>query len=143
MKAMAFFCAMLGVMALFALSGNDKTPEVNRANAVAVNFAKYRNAVNLFAVNNLAFTGSVPTASLDLRDNWQPIRPWNNRIAGGRCYVWGEMDFHEYGELKNILTGSAGIGFKRNGIFVNEFGSSLVLPAFIPEESAVSVITQE
>ncbi|WP_031484883.1 type IV pilus biogenesis protein PilM [Maridesulfovibrio frigidus] len=141
MQGLAIFFCLLGTMAMVSqeMPTQRNSP---KAESIAVNYAIYRNAVNNFVTSNSTITtGEVPVSNLSIPPGWKPMRAWANRMDSGNCYVWGAVQGNESEEIRKIFMGSFAIGVKRNGFLTNAHGADTTLPAFIPENSIVSVIT--
>lgn len=141
MQGMAVFFTCLGMVALFGVHTiSHSSSEKEQDHAVAVNFATYRRAVNIHALATLGVSGTIDHPILGLPSEWVPISPWTNTVTGGRCYVYGPATSGEISATLKLLMGSMAIGTKTNGQFVTSHGIEILLPAFIPEGSLVSVI---
>ncbi len=142
MKALAVFLVVLGCMALFSLD-QATSVDSSRAKAVAANFAVYRNAVHLYAITHKQASGTVSRGDMILPPGWQPIRSWQNRIVGGRMYVWGDVSASEAEAIMDVVHGSLAVGVARNGHLENRHcGLVEPLPGFVREHNIVSVIVQ-
>ena len=141
MQGMAVFFTCLGLMALFGVhSISHNSSEKEQAHAVAVNFATYRRAVNIHALAIPDESGTIDHPILGLPNEWIPISPWTNTVTGGRCYVYGPATASEISAARKLFMDSLAIGTKTNGQLVTSHGTKILLPAFIPEGSLISVI---
>ncbi|WP_319779091.1 type IV pilus biogenesis protein PilM [Maridesulfovibrio sp.] len=144
MKTLAALFTLLGVLAMVTPETflNTHSNEY-QAQAVAVNFGTYRNAVNEYAISNPSALGgiAIPRSLLDLPSGWKSMRAWTNRPDGGNLYVWGPVKEGEAAEIMELFMNSYAIGVKRNGSLVTAHGTDMALPAFIPNGNIVSVIT--
>ncbi|WP_432737323.1 type IV pilus biogenesis protein PilM [Maridesulfovibrio sp. FT414] len=141
MKMLAILFTILGVMALVTAE-NSFSPQAIKAESVATNYGVYRNAVNKFATGNASIAaGEISESLLDLPSGWKAIRSWANRLDGGNLYVWGPVNSIEAEQIRELFLNSYAIGIKRDGALLNNHGTGVALPGFIPEGSIVSVIT--
>lgn len=141
MKALAVLGIFLGVMAMLQREGSDRdnTPD---AWLVATNYAIYRNAAFLYVLKEKP-TGVVPTSALKLPTGWQALRVWQTRVDAGRCYVFGAASSAEIDAAQQLFQGSFATGRVANGFLVPNSGVSIPIPAFVPNNSLVSIIAVE
>lgn len=143
MKMFAILFTLLGVLAMLTPdSFLQHHANEGKAEALAINFGTYRNAVNEFAIARpTAFGGiPIPVSLLDLPSGWKSMRAWTNRPDGGNLYVWGPIKEGEATEIMELFMNSYAVGIKRNGSLVNAHGTGIALPTFIPNGCIVSVI---
>lgn len=141
MKALAVLMCFFGIFALFQSItpyGQDKDAD----NAMATNYAVYRNQVIHYAVKHPASTGVLSTAALGLPVHWRALHGWKNRIEGNHVYVYGEASANEATAIQSLFKGSFAIGVKKSGRMQSINGSGETLPAFIPENNIVTVIVR-
>ncbi|MCT4625664.1 type IV pilus biogenesis protein PilM [Halodesulfovibrio sp.] len=139
MKALAVLTFLLGVLALtqsIIPYGQDQDAD----NAMATNYAVYRNQVIHYAVKHPSSTGILSTAALGLPVHWRALRDWKNRIVGNHVYVYGEASAYEATAIQSLFKGSFAVGVKKAGRLESINGSGTALPAFIPENNIVTVI---
>ncbi len=142
MKALAVIMVILGVMAMLYF-GNEDSQNSQRAEAIALNFAIYRNEVHRYVFNKHKTSGDVPTASLDLPAAWMMLRPWHARVETGCLYVWGEASPEEIALVRDLYWGSYAIGRASGGRLVPSYGGTTPVPSFVPEDNIVSVVSVE
>lgn len=141
MKALAVLGILIGVMAMLQFSTPDYEHEPD-ALVVATNYAIYRNAAFLHVLKHKP-TGSVPTNALTLPTGWQALREWQTRVDTGRCYVFGPATSEEIDAAQQLFQGSFAIGRAVNGALTPNSGVSITIPAFVPNNSLVSIIMVE
>jgi hypothetical protein len=145
MKVMAFCIMLLGVIAFWSFRPEAIDREDLQGEAVAMNYAIFRNAVLDFA-HKFKTPGSVlpDNPDLVLPYGWLNIRPWAGLIQeenDGRlyCYVWGPAQPQEVAAVLKLFNQSQAIGWNNGGVFVRN-GQARPLPSFIPHRALVSVI---
>ena len=143
MQTMAASALMIGLAVFFALfmpSSFERASQ--RAEAWAVNFAAYRQAVNAYALEHKR-AGRIAAEELELQEEFSPM-PWDNLVIWEenelRCYVFAPGTPALFAALSRLLHNSPSIGWKRNGYLVNGSGSALPLPGVIENGDIVSVI---
>ena len=127
MKGLAVLFVILGTLAL--ISAPNVQTDMDRARAVAENFARYRVEVNRAALASPPASGGSIDASSVLPSTWQALRTWENRRDGNNFYVFGSADAREVFEIRTLFRGSMAITVQDG-----------TLPSFIPTDAVVSVI---
>lgn len=136
MKALMMLMVLLGVAAIIA--PRFAPEEQGRGvQAVAMNYAVYRNAAFLYALKNRP-AGSIPHNLLGLPSEWQALRSWSARVESGRCYVFGPASAEEIAAARDLFHGSFAVGRAENGLLMPD--GRTPLPGFVPGGSLVSVI---
>lgn len=132
-----FFAAILAFIP-------DPSPRMDQeARVEAANYLVYRNAVNLYAVQNPGHSGGIPETSLVLPVEWNNLRGWTNTVdvSTGKVYVYGKM---QRGGVVHVarISNSADIGTNVGGVLQHPVHGSygINLPSFIPDGNIVSVI---
>ena len=139
MKALAVLALLLGAMALL-----QRPYDFSRENAwyqaIALNYAIYRNEVFRLAFAQPGISGDIAISALHLPDSWKPLRGWRARIVNGLCYVYGEASPQEISAVRKLFRGSFALGEASAGKLVpsSSYGS-IPVPDFIPNGSLVSV----
>jgi len=141
MPAVAIFTIFFASILAFMPGPSPRVDQ--QARVEAANYLVYRNAVNLYAVQNPGFSGTIPTASLDLQPEWNNLKGWTNRVdaATDRVYVYGPIQKGGVAHAARI-NNSAAIGTNRSGTLEHPIHGSVGVnvPAFIPDGNIVSVI---
>lgn len=143
MQALAVTGVLTGLIFLWSfLIYEPSQIERQKAEAYALGFVVYRNAVNQYAVDHKT-EGSVSLTALNLPKGLQ-LKNWKNRIvqeAGQlRCYVYGQASFEEIQAVLTLMMSSAAIGWNNNGVMLRN-GSPHILPSFVENGNLVSVIS--
>lgn len=145
MKIMAFCIMLLGFIAFLSFRPEETDREDLQGEAVALNYAIFRNAVFDYA-HKFKTPGSVlpDTPGLVLPSGWLNIRPWEGLIqeeGDGRlyCYVFGPAQPQEVAAVMKLLNQSQAVGWNNAGVFVRN-GQPRPLPPFIPHKALVSII---
>jgi len=145
MKVMAFCILLLGFIAFLSFQPEANDREKIQSEAVALNYAIYRNAVFDYA-HKVKAPGSVPpdTPGLALPSGWLNIRPWEGVIQEERdgrlyCYVFGPAKPQEVAAVMKLFNQSQAVGWNDGGVFVRN-GQPRPLPPFIPHGALVSLI---
>lgn len=141
MKAFAVLGILIGVMAMLQFSAPDYEHEPD-ALVIATNYAIYRNAAFLHVLKHKP-TGNLPNSALTLPAGWQALRTWQTRVEAGQCYVFGPASSEEISAAQQLFLGSFAIGRVVNGALTPNSGVSIAIPAFVPNNSLVSIITVE
>jgi hypothetical protein len=141
MPALAIFAMFFA--AILALMPGPQPRVDQKARVEAINYLVYRNAVDLYAVQNPGFSGTIPTSSLDIPGEWNNLRGWTNTVdaSTGRVYVYGDIEksgFYHVAQISN----SAAIGINDSGSLVHPIhgDSGVTVPSFVPDGNIVSVI---
>ncbi|QAZ66124.1 type IV pilus biogenesis protein PilM [Solidesulfovibrio carbinolicus] len=142
MKALAVLMILLGLLAMLRFGSMD-SQDVQRTEAIAHNFAVYRNEVHRYVFKDHKTPGDIATASLDLPTGWVMLRPWHARIEAGCLYVWGEASPEEIAVVRDLYWGSYAIGRAAAGQLVPSYGGVTPVPAFVSEGNIVSVVSVE
>ena len=140
MLSLAASAIMVGLVFLFAVFAPSFEGDELKAEAQAVNFISYRNAVNAYALEHKT-EGVVPDADLNLPEEFSDM-PWSNLVVWEedelRCYVYGPGSAGLMNAVSELLP-SAAVGWNDNGRLVRN-GPSLALPDVIGNRNIVSVI---
>ena len=132
MLSLAASALMIGLVFLFAVFAPSFEGEELKAEAQAVNYLAYRNAVNAYALEHKT-EGVVPDLA---------AMPWSNLVVWEenelRCYVYGPGSAGLMNAVSELLP-SAAVGWNDNGRLVRN-GPSLALPDVIGNRNIVSVI---
>ena len=147
MKMLAIFMFILGSIAFWSFNPDrGKEREEASSEAVAMNYAIFRNAVFAYALKvktgGPVFPGNQGLTTLP--NGWKNIRDWQGLIqeeSDGQmfCYVFGPAEPAEVIAVQKLFNYSKTVGWNDSGVF-NRNGDPLVLPAVIPHGSVVSVI---
>lgn len=112
-----------------------------KSSETAYGFILYRNAVNTAAYSDPS-DGSFADSVLGLPSGF--INPgYHNRKASGICYVWAEtVGIDETTDVFQDVGGSLAWQVVKGGQFVGCDGSinSIAVPAWLPEDSLVSMV---
>ena len=136
MKALAVLMVLMGVMVMIRFVEQDK-PDSLQAQAVATNYAMFRNEVYRYVFDGHMAAGDVPTAALTLPVGYVPLRPWRARLDSGCLYVWGTASSDEIEATRELFWGSKAVGRASAGFMVPD--GVTPVPGFVPEGSLVSV----
>ena len=133
---------MIGLIFLWMTILYEPSQSVeHQADAYALSFVAYRNAVNQYALTHKV-EGIISLNDLTLPPGLK-LQNWSNRIvaegAGLRCYVYGAATVDDVLAVQMLLRGSAAIGWNKNGNMQRQ-GPTYPLPNFIPAGDLVSVI---
>jgi hypothetical protein len=144
MKALAFFAFLVGAIAFWSLRPEGSARDETRSDAVAVNYALFRNAVFDFALASKTQGNVLPGDSgLALPSGWRGLRDWHGLIQEEEenlfCYVFGPMEPDEIAAVQKLFNYSRTVGWNNAGV-LNRNGDPLPLPAIIPHGAVVSVI---
>jgi hypothetical protein len=101
MKALAVLMILLALLAMLRFRSMDSQDD-QRTEAIALNFAVYRNEVHRYVFSDHKTPGDITTASLDLPAGWVMLRPWHARIEAGCLYVWGEASPEEIAVVRDL-----------------------------------------
>ncbi|MGE4538393.1 MAG: type IV pilus biogenesis protein PilM [Desulfovibrio sp.] len=142
MKALAVLMILLALLAMLRFRSMDSQDD-QRTEAIALNFAVYRNEVHRYVFSDHKTPGDITTASLDLPAGWVMLRPWHARIEAGCLYVWGEASPEEIAVVRDLYWGSYAIGRAAAGRLVPSYGGTTPIPAFVSEGDIVSVVSVE
>lgn len=137
MKALMALALLLGVLAVLSPSVSHRDDYAPVARTVALNYAIYRNAAFLYALEHKP-NGTISQAVLELPDGWHALRAWTARVEGGRCYVYGPASMEEVAAARELFQGSFAVGHAENGRLMPD--GLAPLPAFIPGGSLASVV---
>jgi len=142
MQSLAVGAIMIGLIFFWMMTVYEPSQRDQlQAEAVALNFVLYRNAVNRYAFEHKT-EGSVPMAELALPLGLSSM-PWQNQIVWEgdelRCYVFGPASTEVITAVLRLLRGSAAVGWNNNGRMVRS-GPEHALPGFIADRTIVSVI---
>jgi hypothetical protein len=132
MKPLAALFVLLGIFALFTWPSSEQREPLSEA--LALNFALYRNAAFALAVKDKIPTGEVVPA---MPAGWQPMRDWRTVVDDGVCYSFGPAAAEEIEAVRELFQGSPAIGRAANGRLTP---ADVPLPAFIPAENLVSAL---
>ena len=139
MKALAVLGLLLGLLLIFQRP-YEAAHEESAAQAVAMDFGLFRNAVFRFVQNNRSHSGEIPLSDLSLPESRRPLRDWKARVEGGVCYVYGEATPEEAEAARQIFQGSLSIGMAENGRLIPVLTTTPIpVPAFVPNGNLVSV----
>jgi hypothetical protein len=144
MKAMAFCILLLGLIAFWSFRPEETGQEEFQSEALALNYAIFRNAVFDYAYK-VKTPGSVlpDHPDLVLPSGWKHIRPWEGHIQeesdGLYCYVFGPAQPQEVAAVMKLFNQSRDVGWNNGGVFVRN-GQPRPLPSLIPHGAVVSVI---
>lgn len=133
---------LLGVMAMIYV-GNMTSQDEQRTEAIALNFAHYRNEVHRYVFEGHKAAGDIAVSSLDLPTGWTMLRPWQARIEAGCLYVWGEASPEEIAAVRDLYWGSYAIGRAAGGRLDPGYGGTTPIPSFVAADSLVSVVSVE
>lgn len=142
MKALAILMVVIGIMAMFSLN-TTVTRDEYRVEAVAFNYALFRNEVHRYVFSGHKASGTITAASLDLPTGWVMLRPWQARIDSGCLYVWGEASPEEIEAVRVLYWGSYAIGRASGGKLEPSYGGTTPVPSFVSEDNLVSVVSVE
>lgn len=114
-----------------------------RAAAQAENFLAYRTAVMRYAELNPSAIGTIANASLPLPSGFISIGSWTNRLTTTTAYVYSSTGTE--GPILSAQPDAIWLrdwiaGYKQGGVWRTGAGDGVVLPAYIPNGSVVSVI---
>jgi hypothetical protein len=139
MKALVVLAFLMGVMAMIRFVPMEPV-DSQRARAIAVNYAAYRNAVYLHVFNGNKASGSIAAASLNLPAGFALLRSWQARIDAGCLYVWGPASSEEIEATRDLFWGSQAVGCADGGKLEPGHGGTTPVPSFVPDGSLVSVV---
>lgn len=142
MKIIATLMFLLGVLSMVQIVPRDSV-EDQKAKAIALNFAAYRNGVFQYVFPQHKASGDIPLSVLSLPAGWTPLRPWAARVDNQRLYVWGPASPEEVKEARELFWGSLAIGQALNGHVEPGYGGVTPVPGFVPPGSLVSVVSTE
>jgi hypothetical protein len=142
MKALAVLAVLIGVMAMMRFVSLDSVDD-QRAQAVALNYAIFRNEVYLYVFNGHKIPGDIASTALSLPAGWVMMRPWKARIEAGCLYVWGAASSEEIEAARDIFWGSLAIGRADSGHLEPGHGGTTPMPAFVPEGNLASAVSVE
>jgi hypothetical protein len=146
MKALAFAVILTGIIAFwgFAVLRSDLTArEEARTEAVAANYAMFRNAVFNFALTTKTPGTILPdNPNLHLPQGWTSLRDWRGLVQTGAdgllyCYVYGPAQPAEAAAIQRLFNESLVTGWNNAGVLTRN-GSPM--PPAIPDRNIVSVI---
>jgi len=108
---------------------------------VAANFVHYQGATAQFFSDNPGTVGEIPQASMELMPGYNPIGTWQNEVSGGILYSYVLNGQRLIPSVLKQMKNSKRVGLNQAGRLVSPlYGDlGLVLPAFIPEGSLVTV----
>lgn len=139
MRALAVLGLLLGLLLLFQRP-YEAAHEESAAQAVAMDFGLFRNAVFRFVQDHKGHSGEIPLGSLSLPESRRPLRDWKARVEGGVCYVYGEASPEEMEAARWLFQGSLAVGMAENGRLVPVLTTKPIpVPAFVPSGNLVSV----
>jgi len=142
MKPLAVLAFLVGILAMMQFIPLEKEDD-QRIQAVALNYALYRDAVHRYVFSGHKTTGVVAASSLSLPAGWIMLRPWQARIDSGCLYVWGEASSNEVDIVRDLYFGTLAIGYVSNGKLEPSYGGTTPIPSFISNGNIVSVVSVE
>ena len=142
MKILAILTFLLGVLAMIQFIPRDPV-DAQKAQAIALNYAVYRNEVYRYVFPNNRTPGDIPLAALSLPVGWTPLRPWVARVDNNRLYVWGPASSDEIEAARDLFWGSLAIGRADSGHLEPGHAGTTPVPSFVPNGSLVSVVGTE
>jgi hypothetical protein len=146
MKMLAFFMLLVAA-SMFWLPHPD-SPEYEDANneAIAINYAIFRNAVHDYAYKTKTPGVILPDdpGLTTIPPGWTELRDWVGLVeddGSGElfCYVYGPAQPGEILFVMKLYNYSRAVGWNNAGIFERN-GDPLALPDFIPNGNVVSVV---
>jgi hypothetical protein len=142
MKALAVLAVLIGVMAMMRFANLDSVYD-QRAQAIALNYAIFRNEVYLYVFKGHKAPGDIASTALSLPAEWVRLRPWKARIEAGCLYVWGPASSEEIETARDIFWTSLTVGRADSGHLEPDHGGTTPIPAFVPEGNLVSAVSVE
>lgn len=142
MKILAILAFLLGVLAMVQFVPRDPV-DAQKAQAIALNYAVYRNEVYRYVFPSNRAPGDISLVSLSLPAGWTPLRPWAARVENQRLYVWGPASADEIAAVRELFWGSLAIGRADGGHLEPSFAGVTPVPVFVPNGSLVSVVSTE
>lgn len=144
MKALVILGLLLGVLAMLRPDSGRRHSEELQVQAVAMNFAIFRQAVHDYVFTSGHITpGDISLSVLSTPTGWSPLRSWQARIDSGCLYVWGPASAEEISATSDLFWGSYAIGTAKGGTLDPGHGGTTPIPAFVPNNNLVSVVAVE
>lgn len=137
MKALVILAVLLGVIAMLLPRTFSTTDLQPSARSVALNFAVFRNAANLYAQKNKP-SGIIPQSALELPSGWKPLRSWVARVESGCCYVYGPASGEEIASARVLFQGSLAVGQASGSLLIPD--GKTPVPSFVPSGCLLSVV---
>jgi len=142
MKPLAVLAVLMGILAMIQFIPIEKEND-QRIQAIALNYALYRDAVHRYVFSGHKTTGAIATSALSLPAGWITLRTWQARIDSGCLYVWGEASSNEVDVVRELYFGTLAIGYVSNGKLEPSYGGTTSIPSFISNGNIVSVVSVE